>query len=49
MNGQTGKGDYTLIYNGALYRFPTESERWVFLQEELDSLDDTRKGDNYDD
>jgi hypothetical protein len=34
IDAQKGNGDYTLLHNGKIYRFPTESERWEFLQEE---------------
>lgn len=34
MNRQTGRGDYTLLYNNTLYKFPTEQELWEFLREE---------------
>ena len=45
LNAQTGKGDYTLLINGTLYRFPTESEMWEFLREEAKANDE----DNYPD
>lgn len=38
---QTGKGDFTLLHNGKIYRFPTESERWEFLCEEAQEKSDT--------
>lgn len=44
LNTQTGKCDFTLLHNGKIYRFPTESERWEFLREEAkenDTLGDT--------
>lgn len=31
---QNGNGDYTLLWNGVLYRFPTETELWEFVREE---------------
>lgn len=40
MSNQNGKGDFTLLYNGTIYRFPTESERWDFLQEEAKTDDE---------
>ena len=30
-------GDYTIIYEGRLYRFPTEQEMNEFLQEQEDA------------
>lgn len=41
INAQTGNGDFTLLHNGKIYRFPTESERWEFLCEEAQEKSDT--------
>lgn len=41
MTPQHGNGDFTLLHNGKIYRFPTESERWEFLCEEAQEKSDT--------
>ena len=29
-------GDYTILWGGKIYRFPTEQEMWEFTQENKD-------------
>lgn len=39
MTYQTGKGDFTLLYNGKIYKFPTEQELDEFIKERVENHD----------
>ena len=39
-NFQTGKGDFTTLHNGKIYKFPTEGELWEFIREEAQEKND---------